>query len=111
MGRPAFLAAVLCGVAGFLIGPADAQETKQETKPASGQAMVSPVTQQQLDAADQRVNNLGLRAGNYAPTRFHPARQIERNNVNDVHSAGPRSAAVKDPRSTSPIVVDGVMIV
>src|SRR4030081_3180762 len=111
MGRPAILAAVLFGVAGLLIGPADAQETKQETKPASGQAMVSPVTQQQLDAADKSVNNFLLTNGNYAQTRFHPARQIERNNVKNLHVAWIFQTDVKESLETSPIVVDGVMFV
>src|SRR3979490_1917312 len=111
MGRPAILAAVLFGVAGLLIGPADAQETKQETKPASGQAMVSPVTQQQLDAADKSVNNFLLTNGNYAQTRFHPARQILRENVKKLHVAWIFQTDVKESLETSPIVVDGVMFV
>src|ERR1700716_271658 len=111
MGRPAILAAVLYGVAGLLIGPAGAQETKQETKPASGQAMVSPVTQQQLDAADKSVNNFLLTNGNYAQTRFHPARQIGRNNVKNLHVAWIFQTDVKESLETSPIVVDGVMFV
>src|ERR1700737_1553586 len=111
MGRPAILAAVLYGVAGLLIGPAGAQETKQETKPASGQAMVSPITQQQLNAADKSVNNFLLTNGNYAQTRFHPARQIERNNVKNLHVAWIFQTDVKESLETSPIVVDGVMYV
>jgi glucose dehydrogenase len=111
MGRPAILAAVLLGVAGLLTGPACAQETKQETKPASGQAMVSPVTQQQLDAADKSVNNFLLTNGNYAQTRFHPARQIARNNVKNLHVAWIFQTDVKESLETSPIVVDGVMFV
>src|SRR6202048_4888599 len=111
MGRPAILAAVLYGVAGLLIGPAGAQETKQETKPASGQAMVSPITQQQLNAADKSVNNFLLTNGNYAQTRFHPARQIQRNNVKNLHVAWIFQTDVKESLETSPIIVDGVMYV
>src|ERR1700681_5123138 len=111
MGRPAILTAVLFGVSGFLLGPAGAQETKQETKPASGQAMVSPITQQQLNAADKSVNNFLLTNGNYAQTRFHPARQIERNNVKNLHVAWIFQTDVKESLETSPIVVDGVMYV
>src|SRR6202171_958758 len=111
MVSPAILAAVLFGVAGLLTGPAGAQETKQETKPASGQAVVSPVTQQQLDAADKNVNNFLLTNGNYAQTRFHPARQIGRNNVKNLHVAWIFQTDVKELMETSPIVVDGVMYV
>src|ERR1700682_3792327 len=111
MGRPAILAAVLFGVAGLLTEPAGAQETKQETKPASGQAVVSPVTQQQLDAADKNVNNFLLTNGNYAQTRFHPARQIGRNNVKNLHVAWIFQTDVKESLETAPSVVDGVMFV
>ena len=111
MGRPAILAGVLCGVAGLLTGPAGAQETKQEAKPALGQAMVSPVTQDQLNAADKSVNNFLLTNGNYAQTRFHPARQIERGNVKNLHVAWIFQTDVKESLETSPIVVDGIMYV
>ena len=111
MGRPAILAGVLYGVAGLLVGPAGAQETKQETKPALGQAMVSPVTQDQLNAADKSVNNFLLTNGNYAQTRFHPARQIERGNVKNLHVAWIFQTDVKESLETSPIVVDGIMYV
>jgi len=111
MGRPAILAGVLYGVAGLLIGPAGAQETRQETKPASGLAMVSPVTQEQLNAADKSVNNFLLTNGNYAQTRFHPARQIERGNVKSLHVAWIFQTDVKESLETSPIVVDGIMYV
>ena len=52
MNRFSIVCAALFGVAGLLTGPVSAQETKQEAKPVSGQAMVAPVTQQQLNAAD-----------------------------------------------------------
>jgi PQQ-dependent dehydrogenase (methanol/ethanol family) len=111
MVRPAILAAVLYGVAGLPVGPAGAQETKQETKPASGQAMVSPVTQDQLNAADKSVSNFLLTNVNYAQTRFHPARQIGRDNVKNLHVAWIFQTDVKESLETSPIVVDGVMYV
>src|ERR1700730_11050345 len=111
MGRPAILAAVLYGVAGLLIGPAGAQATKQETKPASGQAMVSPITQQQLNEAAKSTNNFLLTNGNYAQTRFHPAREISRENVKKLHVAWIFQTDVKESLETSPIVVDGVMYV
>src|SRR5713101_5258168 len=57
MGKRAIFAAALAGVASFLIEPVFAQETKQETKKTSGQAMVSPVTQDQLNATDKNAKN------------------------------------------------------
>ena len=107
MGRSAILAGVLYGVVGLLIGPAGAQETKQETKPASGPAMVSPVTQSKLNAADKSINDFLLTNGNYAQTRFHLARQIERGNVKNLHVAWIFQTDVKESLETSPIVVDG----
>ena len=111
MGRSAILAGVLYGVVGLLIGPAGAQETKQETKPASGPAMVSPVTQSKLNAADKSINDFLLTNGNYAQTRFHLARQIERGNVKNLRVAWIFQTDVKESLETSPIVVDGVMYV
>src|ERR1700692_3254961 len=111
MDRRTILAAAVVGVAGFLMGPAGAQEVKQETKSAPGQAMVSPVTQQQLNAADKSVNNFLLTNGDYAQTRFHPAKQIARDNVKNLHVAWIFQTDVKESLETSPIVVDGVMYV
>src|SRR6202048_2178350 len=111
MNRFSIVCATLFGVAGLLTGPVSAQETKQETKSASGQAKVSPVTQQQLNAADKSVNNFLLTNVNYAQTRFHPARQIGRDNVKNIHVAWIFQTDVKESLETSPIVVDGVMYV
>src|SRR3984893_8702736 len=111
MGRPTILATVLFGVAGLLMGPVSAQEFKQDTKTASGQASVSPVTQQQLNSADKNVNNFLLTNVDYAQTRFHPARQIGRDNVKNLHVAWIFQTDVKESLETSPIVVDGVMYV
>src|SRR6202162_1565741 len=111
MGKYAFTGAALLGVAGLLTTLASAQEVKQDAKSASGHAAVSPVTQEQLNAADKNVNNFLLTNGNYAQTRFHPARQIERNNVKTLHVAWIFQTDVKESLETSPIVVDGVMYV
>src|SRR3981189_1619950 len=111
MGKRAIFAAALAGVAGFLIESVLAQETKQETKKTSGQAMVSPVTQDQLNTADKNAKNFALHNVNYAQTRFHPARQINRDNVKKLHVAWIFQTDVKESLETSPIVVDGVMFV
>src|SRR6266478_6550232 len=111
MGKRAIFAAALAGVASFLIEPVFAQETKQETKKTSGQAMVSPVTQDQLNAADKNAKNFLLTNVNYAQTRFHPARQIGRDNVKNLHVAWIFQTDVKESLETSPIVLDGVMYV
>src|ERR1700734_3485461 len=111
MNRFSIVCAASFGVAGLLAGPVSAQETKQEAKPASGHAMVAPVTQQQLNAADKNANNFLLTNGNYAQTRFYPAKQIDRDNVKNLHVAWIFQTDVKESLETSPIVVNGVMYV
>src|SRR3979490_3262397 len=112
MSRLAVAGVALLGVAGFLGTPLGAQEVKQEAKrPASGQAAVAPVTQDQLNAADKSTNNFLLTTGNYAQTRFHLARQISRDNVKNLRVAWIFQTEVKESLETSPIVIDGVMYV
>src|ERR1700687_2256514 len=111
MNRFSIVCAALLGVAGLLTASVSAQETKQEAKSASGQAKVSPVTQQQLNSAEKNATNFLLTNGNYAQTRFHPAKQIDRDNVKNLHVAWIFQTDVKESLETSPIVVDGVMYV
>src|ERR1700723_4577176 len=111
MGRYAITGAALLGVVGLLTMPASAQEVKQDAKSASGNATISPVTQQQLNTADKSETNFLLTNGNYAQTRFYPAKQIDRDNVKKLHVAWIFQTDVKESLETSPIVVDGVMYV
>src|SRR3984885_12802216 len=111
MGRYAFTGAALLCVAGFLTTPVSAQEVKQDAKSASGNATISPVTQDQLDKADKSASNFLLTNGNYAQTRFYPAKQIDRDNVKNLHVAWIFQTDVKESLETSPIVVNGVMFV
>ena len=111
MGKYAFKGAALLGVAGLLTTLASAQEVKQDAKSTSGNATISPVTQDQLDKADKSASNFLLTNGNYAQTRFYPAKQIDRDNVKNLHVAWIFQTDVKESLETSPIVVDGVMYV
>lgn len=111
MNRFSIVCAASFGVACLLTGPSNAQETKQESKSVLGQAPVSPVTQQQLNSADTNATSFLLTNGNYAQTRFHPAKQIDRGNVKKLHVAWIFQTDVKESLETSPIVVDGVMYV
>jgi alcohol dehydrogenase (cytochrome c) len=111
MNRFFTVCAASFGVACLLTGPSSAQETKQESKSVLGQAPVSPVTQQQLNSADTNATSFLLTNGNYAQTRFHPAKQIDRGNVNKLHVAWIFQTDVKESLETSPIVVNGVMYV
>src|SRR5258706_15000962 len=103
MRKHTIFAVALAGAASFLIGPVLAQETKQETKKTSSQATVSPVTQDQLNAADKNAKNFLLTNVNYAQTRFHPARQIGRDNVKNLHVAWIFQTDVKESLRLRPL--------
>jgi alcohol dehydrogenase (cytochrome c) len=112
MNRFSIICAAIFGMAGLLTGPVSAQqETKQDAKTTAGQAMISPVTQDALNAAAKNSKNFLLTNGNYAQTRFYPAKQIGRDNVKNLHVAWIFQTDVKESLETSPIVVDGVMYV
>jgi PQQ-dependent dehydrogenase (methanol/ethanol family) len=104
--------AALFGLAFFLPATAYAQqEVKQDSVGPVGTANVTPVTQAMLNAADKSATNFLLTNGNYAQTRFHPAKQINQKNVKNLHVAWIYQTDVKESLETSPIVVDGVMFV
>jgi alcohol dehydrogenase (cytochrome c) len=111
MNRFSIVRAASFGVACLLTGLSSAQETKQESKSVLGHAPISPVTQQQLNSADKNATSFLLTNGDYAQTRFHPAKQIDRGNVKKLHVAWIFQTDVKESLETSPIVVDGVMYV
>src|SRR5216683_2354585 len=97
MGKRSVFAAILAGVVGILIGPAFSQEVKQEAKSMSGAAKIAPVTQSELNTAAKSTDNFLLTNGNYAQTRFHPARQIVRENVKNLHVAWILQTDIADP--------------
>src|ERR1700754_4606169 len=103
-------AALLSGVA-LLSTTAIAQEVNQAGKSVLGNAKVPPVTQQMLNGADKDSKNFLLTNGNYAQTRFYPAKQIDRYSIKRLHVAWIFQTDVKESLETSPIVVDGVMYV
>jgi alcohol dehydrogenase (cytochrome c) len=107
VGRVALLAGALAVGA----APAIAEEVKPEMKAAAKPAMVSPVTQDQLNKADKDASNFLLTNGNYAQTRFYPAKQINRDNVKGLRVAWIFQTEVKESIETSPVVVNGVMYV
>jgi alcohol dehydrogenase (cytochrome c) len=111
MNRFSIVCAASFGVACLLTGLSSAQETKQESKSVLGHAPISPVTQQQLNSADKNATSFLLTNGDYAQTRFHPAKRIDRGNVKKLHVAWIFQTDVKESLETSPIVVDGVMYV
>jgi hypothetical protein len=112
MNRFSIAYATLFGMSCLLAAPSHAQQevTQNPWLPAR-EAKISPVTQDQLNAADKNTTNFLLTNGDYAQTRFHPARQINRDNVKRLHVAWIFQSDVKESLETSPIVVDGVMYV
>ena len=103
---------VLFGLGCTFIATSHAQEIANPDQwSPPREAKISPVTQDQLNAADKNATNFLLTNGDYAQTRFHPAKQINRDNVKKLHVAWIFQTQVKESLETSPIVVDGVMYV
>ena len=72
---------------------------------------MSSVTQDMLDNAAGDANNFLHTNGNYDQTRFYPASQINRGNVDGLKRAWSFKMEVVDSLETSPIVVNGTMYV
>ena len=72
---------------------------------------MNTVTQRMLDRAESDANNFLHTNGNYNQTRFYPAEQINRENVDKLERAWSFKMEVTDSLETSPIIVDGTMYV
>src|SRR5215471_5266148 len=112
MNKYSIACATLLGLGSTLAAPSHAQEVANPDQwSPPREAKISPVTQDQLNTADKNTANFLLTNGNYAQTRFYPARQINRDNVKNLHIAWIFQTEVKESLETSPIIVDGVMYV
>ena len=69
------------------------------------------VPQARLDGAGRDTNNFLLSNGNYAQTRYYPAKQINTSNVARLKPAFVFQTEVVESMETAPIVVDGVMFI
>jgi alcohol dehydrogenase (cytochrome c) len=78
---------------------------------AAPPAPAQTVTQDQLNKAAGDSSNFLLTNGNYAQTRFYPAKQITAGNVAHLHPAWIFQTDVKESMETSPIVANGVMFI
>lgn len=106
MNRYSIACATLFGLSCTIVAPVHAQEVANPDEWSPPRAVkISPVTQDQLNAADKNSTNFLLTNGNYAQTRFHPAKQINRDNVKNLHVAWIFQTQVKESLETSPIVV------
>ncbi|WP_200808600.1 pyrroloquinoline quinone-dependent dehydrogenase [Tistlia consotensis] len=92
----------------FASGPgASAQEVHKGTLYGDMQT----VTQDMLSRAAGDGNNFLHTNGNYAQTRYYPARQINTSNVSKLRPAWVFQTEVSESMETTPIVVNGVMYV
>jgi alcohol dehydrogenase (cytochrome c) len=91
--------------------PVLAQEVHGDTKAGSHEAKIESVSQDKLNAADKNDKEFLLTNGNYAQTRFYPARQINKGNVKNLRVAWIFQTDVKESMETSPIVIGDVMYV
>src|SRR5579863_10305599 len=64
------------GSVALLSAAASGQEVKNDGKSEIGNAKVPPFTQSELNSADKNSKDFLLTNGNYAQTRFYPAKQI-----------------------------------
>lgn len=104
----------LAGVMSLAAFAASATEEIKGGIAAKGGAMApaaTNVTQDLLNKAAGDGANFLQTNGNYAQTRFHPARQINTGNVRGLHTAWIFQTDILDTMETSPIVVNGVMYV
>ena len=101
----------ICVAALVAAGTAQAQEIKPTSAAMAGAAMVTPVSERQLENAAQDGSNFLATNGNLGQTRFYPNSQINRGNVARLHPAWIFTTEVKESLETSPIVVNGVMYV
>jgi PQQ-dependent dehydrogenase (methanol/ethanol family) len=72
---------------------------------------VTPVTQDQLNAAASDATNFLHPNGDYQQTRHFPGKQINTSNVGKLRAAWIFQTDVKDVLVTSPIIANGVMYV
>lgn len=102
-----FAAAAAVAVTLNLSASSFAQEVERGTLYGDMQT----VTQDMLDRAAGDGNNFLHTNGNYAQTRYYPARQINTGNVAKLRPAWIFQTEVVESMETTPIVVNGVMYV
>ncbi len=99
----------LSGVALMTLSCAGA--VAQEVQGGTLYGDMNVVTQDMLDHAYGDANNFLHTNGNYAQTRYYPARQINRDNVHTLEKAWVFETEVVESMETTPIVVNGTMYV
>ncbi len=101
MKRYSVAQAALFGLGCMYAASSHAQEIANPDQWSPPQAAkISPVTQDQLNRADKNTSNFLLTNGNYAQTRFYPAKQINRDNVKKLHVAWIFQTQVKESLET-----------
>ncbi|HEY1999133.1 MAG TPA: PQQ-binding-like beta-propeller repeat protein [Paraburkholderia sp.] len=90
---------------------ADEVQNSATTTSASMPDVLTPVSQQQLDAAGGATANWLHPNGSYAQTRYYPGTQINKTNVARLRPAFIFQTAVNESMETAPIVENGVMFI
>ncbi|WP_414696682.1 pyrroloquinoline quinone-dependent dehydrogenase [Paraburkholderia sp.] len=105
----------VCGMALLTGAPlafgADEVQNSATTTSASMPDVLTPVSQQQLDAAGGATANWLHPNGSYAQTRYYPGTQINKTNVARLRPAFIFQTAVNESMETAPIVENGVMFI
>jgi len=97
---------------GFVMAAFAATATQaQEVKGGTLYGDMQVVTQDMMNRAAGDGNNFLHTNGNYAQTRYYPARQINVGNVNKLRPAWIFQTEVVESLETTPIVVNGTMYV
>ena len=111
IGYRSFRVLTILGL-GFLLASFAATATKaQEVKSATLYGDLQVVTQDMLNRAAGDGNNFLHTNGNYAQTRYYPARQINVDNVHKLRPAWIFQTEVTESQETTPIVVNGIMYI
>ncbi|RMD64694.1 MAG: quinonprotein alcohol dehydrogenase [Alphaproteobacteria bacterium] len=97
--------------AGFAFALAITGTSAQEVDKGTLYGDMQAVTQDMLNRAAGDGNNFLHTNGNYAQTRYYPARQINIGNVHRLRPAWIFQTEISESMETTPIVVNGIMYV
>ncbi len=103
--------ALAAGSAALVAAWSGAASAQEETSTATMYGDLQTVTQDMLDFAAGDGNNFLHTNGNYAQTRYYPARQINVDNVRQLRPAWIFQTEIVESMETTPIVVNGIMYV
>ncbi len=95
----------------FLVSVTENYAIAQEVGSGTLYGDMQTVTQDMLNRAAGDGNNFLHTNGNYAQTRYYPARQINTSNVAKLRPAWIFQTEIVESQETTPIVVNGIMYI